>query len=356
VTDNPAWIETFAQALKLGMQLEFYVGPHELDSFVRRWKQDGQDRASLVLYDTMPGGTGYLLRLVDNIPQIAARVDHHLADCQCERACYRCLKEFWNQRIHHLLDKTLVHTTLEALAAAGDGIVLPPLSAQTQFESFLEAEFYGLLQQSGLPLPQAQQVVRSPGGAYIMRADFRYDHPPTVILTDGRAFHTDDPATVIEDLDRRNALALSGQRVLEFTYQDVISRPDSVVDVVRAALGMNAASDRTLREAREAYAAIPPDFEAFAEQLCERDPGFQRGGRIPLSGGGALDTLALNPQRGLAVVLVDEDRWVRDPGTWQHALAQHNQARLQGWRLVRVPRAWLGSRQGEELVERLLAE
>jgi very-short-patch-repair endonuclease len=353
VVHNAAWIETFAQALKLGMQLEFFVAPHELDSFVRRWEEDGQKHAALVLYDTMPGGTGYLLRLVDNMPQLTARVARHLADCPCERACYRCLKEFWNQRIHHLLDKTLVQTVLETLAAAGPGIVLPPLSHRQRFESFLEAEFYSLLQKEGLPLPKAQEIVRTPDGTYIMRADFTYDHPPTVILTDGQAFHTDHPMTIVEDLDRRNALALSGQRLLEFTYHDVISRPDSVVEAVKAALSVNPGSEKTLREAREAYAAIPAPAQAFAEDLCRRDPRFQKGGRIPLATGERLDTLALDPERGLAVVLIDPSHWMRDSRAWGRDLARHNQARLQGWRLVRVPRPWLGAPQGQELIERL---
>ncbi len=210
-----------------------------------------------------------------------------------------------------------------------------------------------MLQQNGLPLPRAQQIVRTPDGAYIMRADFTYDQPPVVILTDGRAFHADDPMTVIEDMDRRNALALSGQRVLEFTYHDVISRPESVVEAVKAVLTLDSASEKTLREAREAYAAIPADAQEFVERLCERDPRFEKGGRIPLATGGSLDTLALDTERGLAVVLVDPDRWARDPAAWQRTLARHNRARLQGWHLIRVPRPWVDSSQGQEIIERL---
>ncbi len=353
VVDNNAWIETFAQSLKLAMQLQYFVGPHELGSFVRRWEEDGQAHASLVLYDTMPGGTGYLLRLVDNIPQLAGRVAQHLTDCPCERVCYRCLKEFWNQRLHEILDKTLVLNTLETLAAAGAGIALPPLSAQREFESFLEARFYDLLQQNGLPLPKTQQIVRTPNGTYIMRADFTYDRPPVVVLTDGRAYHAAHPMTVIEDLDCRNALALSDQRLLEFTYHDVISRPETVVEAVKAVLEMDEAGERTLREAVEPYKAIPADARSFVEQLCDRDPRFQAGGRIRLAGGESLTTLALDPERGLAVVLVDPDRWVRDAGAWQRSLTQHNRARLQGWRLIRIPRPWLNSSQGQEFIERL---
>ncbi len=113
------------------------------------------------------------------------------------------------------------------------------------------------------------------------------------------------------------------------------------------------AAERTLREAREAYATIPAAAQAFLDDLCQRDPRFQKGGRIRLASGESLDALALDPERGVAVILVDPDRWVFDPSTWRRSLAQHNRARLQGWRLIRVPRPWLSSMQGRELVDHL---
>ena len=112
------WVETLQQALKLGLQLELFVQPGEIQSFVATYKQDGYERKTLVLYDRMPGGTGYLRRFYDYLPQIARRVLDHLQRERCETACYSCLKEFWNQRLHGLLDKRLVYSVLEELALA----------------------------------------------------------------------------------------------------------------------------------------------------------------------------------------------------------------------------------------------
>jgi very-short-patch-repair endonuclease len=350
VAANPAWIETLAQSLKLGMQLEYYVAPHELGSFVRRWQKDGEARAALVLYDTIPGGTGYLLRLLDTVPQLAARVARHLADCPCERACYRCLKEFWNQRIHHLLDKTLVQHTLDMLAAEGPGITLPPQRVRRRFESFLEAEFHALLEQNGLPLPQLQNIVRTSAGSYIMRADFVYEQQRLVVLTDGRAFHAQDPVKIVEDLDRRNALVFEGYRLLEFTYQDVINRPEGVIEMVRQALAWNPAQ---IAETLEDYAAIPIEAQPFVDSLCQHSTRFRRGGRIALAPGRTLETLAVDSTGQIALVLVDADRWANEGAIWQRDLTLHNQARLQGWRLVRLPNLWLHTGQTQSLLDRL---
>jgi ATP-dependent helicase YprA (DUF1998 family) len=80
--------------------------------------ENGRERKILVLYDTMPGGTGYLQRFYHYLPQIAQRVRAHLNKEKCETACYSCLKEFWNQRIHALLDRRLVERVLGELASA----------------------------------------------------------------------------------------------------------------------------------------------------------------------------------------------------------------------------------------------
>jgi hypothetical protein len=279
---DAAWIATFAQALKLGMQRQLYVGPREIASFVRRTIVDNHPHTTLVLYDTMPGGTGYLWRTANALPQVAALVAQHLRDCDCERACYRCLKEFWNQRDHALLDKNLVLNVLDEFAAVRETTHLPPRTARRRFESFLEERFDALLREAGLPLPNTQQVVRTADGRYITRADFSYDRPPLVIQTDGRAFHSDTVAQIVEDLDRRNALELSGRRLLELTYRDVIAEPEVVVALVRQALHEPSGTLSQVREAPVAYLAISPEARTFVDQLCARDSRLQAGGRIVL--------------------------------------------------------------------------
>ena len=115
--DFEQWITTLQEAFKLGLQLELFIKPGEIQSYVATYLKDGRECKTLVLYDTMPGGTGYLKRFYDYLPQIAARVLDHLKNDACETACYSCLKEFWNQRFHGLLDKRRIYEVLEEMAA-----------------------------------------------------------------------------------------------------------------------------------------------------------------------------------------------------------------------------------------------
>lgn len=349
VAGEREWVETFAQAWMMGLELEYYVRPQEIQFFRRDWRENGSPRSSLVFYDTMPGGTGYLKRMVQDIPHLAKRIMDHLSECSCERACYRCLKDYWNQWVHGLLDKRLVLRTFEALAAAAPGPERRPLDETVRFDSFLEAEFYRLLEQRGLPLPTTQQVVRDPLGRYITRADFTYDRERVVILTDGRAFHARDPVKIVEDLDRRNDLVLSGYRLLEFTYRDVAVDSEGVVEVVRQAL------QRVTPEPVVEWMSGPPPAEAqkFLESLCQKRPAFQSGGHLHFLDGQTLSLLAADLEKRRALILVDVDAWARDEARWRRDLAIHNRARLAGWQVIRVPGEWIGSREGQELIERM---
>lgn len=307
-----AWIETFAQALKLGMQLEFFVGPGEIESFVRRWQENGVERCALVFYDTMPGGTGYLKRLVNELPRIAARAAQHLEQCACESACYRCLMEFRNQRLHHLFNKQLVLSTLHALAsAAPEESAIAPLDPDARFDSFLEARFYALLAENSLPLPKTQQVIRSRDGRHILRADFRYDAPRLVILTDGREFHAGSVEAIRRDVEARNRLEQEGWRLLEFSYRDVIERPEYVLRLIRVAL----------------------DIEPLNVSVAVTSLG-DSGCRLDFDGM-SVSALACEPERRRVTIAVNAQAWVSDESAWSAALEAHNHLRLSGWRVER---------------------
>jgi len=112
-----AWAVTFQQALKLGLHLEYFIGSREVESFVETFQEDGRITKKVVFYDTMPGGTGYVRKFYDNLPSIAARALKQLQNDLCSRACSSCLKDFWNQRWHGLLNKHLVFAELSELAS-----------------------------------------------------------------------------------------------------------------------------------------------------------------------------------------------------------------------------------------------
>lgn len=352
VAGEDGWLETFPRALLLGLQLELYVNPREVGYFARRWRDDSGERTEIVFYDSMPGGTGYLKRLVDDLPLVARRAAEHMKACSCESACYRCLKDFWNQRVHDRLDKRRILAAMETIAASTAAAAPVTPAEDVRFESFLEARFYDELRKAGLPLPQTQKVVRSPDGRYIVRADFVYETPPIVVLTDGRAYHASDVFQVIADIEKRNELEFAGKRLLEFTYSDVIERPGHVVATMQAALG--AGSRAREHEAGVMQDGLPADrvAAAFCALLCKADPRLTAMREIRLANDSIM-CIAVDAATRRVVALVDPQVWVSDAAAWCRALQAHGELRASGWRLVRVPQPWLDSPEGAGLARRI---
>ena len=102
--------------------------------------------------------------------------------------------------------------------------------------SVLETLCRVLLHQAGLAPAETQLDVRDSKGRWIGRVDFAWPDQLLVVETDGFAFHA-DRQSYRTDRRRGNALVLEGGRVLRFSWEDVVERPDEVVATVRAALG-----------------------------------------------------------------------------------------------------------------------
>ena len=80
-------------------------------------------------------------------------------------------------------------------------------------------------------------------------ADLLFAEASVIVEIDGRAYHSDDVAFQ-RDRTRQNRLIGAGYRVLRFTWDDVVSRPDQVVALVRHALAAEAPG--SLRQRRGA--------------------------------------------------------------------------------------------------------
>lgn len=80
-----------------------------------------------------------------------------------------------------------------------------------------------------------QEVIRDRGRDFVARVDFCWRANRLVVEADGFAFHS-DRAAYRQDRQRMNDLERLGWRVLRFTYEDVRSRPDYVVAIMRACL------------------------------------------------------------------------------------------------------------------------
>jgi hypothetical protein len=100
--------------------------------------------------------------------------------------------------------------------------------------SWLEREFLRLLGRHGLPKPLTQQVLARTGDR-LVRVDCRFADSPVVVELLGYRWHrTRDQME--SDTRRMNALLLAGFVPLQFTYQQVVSRPNEVLTALRHAL------------------------------------------------------------------------------------------------------------------------
>jgi len=299
-----SWRATMAEALLLGIRETLQAGRRDLDGFERH---RAGIPVALVLYDTMPGGTGYLPKLFTNgasgLREAANEAAERLASCSCRDSCHRCLRDFWNQRYHAILNRFEVLGTLRRLAGAE--AIAGAEAEDDRLESFLEMEFFERLKKAGLPAPTLQ-VVRVIGGRRIIRVDCEYRDPDVSVFLDGREYHTQSEEKILDDLEVRNRLEAQGVRVLEFTYRDVMDAFDNVATQLRAAL------DGASRDADLDLHALPG--------LAVED---------------------VDPVSKTLVARVDAAAWMTSEAARIKSLRSANRARLAGWRLRR--RAALGS-------------
>jgi len=103
-------------------------------------------------------------------------------------------------------------------------------------ESWLERETLRIIDEAGLPRPRVQQRVERKG-RFVGRVDLRYDAWRVVVEALGHTWHR-SRADLERDTRRVNALQLAGLTVLQFSYDQVVGDPASVVADIADALGI----------------------------------------------------------------------------------------------------------------------
>ncbi|MFC0602831.1 DEAD/DEAH box helicase [Streptomyces palmae] len=160
--DVDARVHSFRAALRLGVDLHFGGDPQHLDTTVASMPDadSGARRWFLVLFDSLPGGTGYLDRLTDHhaFRDTLTRAYEQLKECPCaeeqRRACHRCLHRYTPEQYQDAVSRQAAVNMLESLLFKGEGedgwnisevahTGLVGLDAQV--ESDLEARFLNAL-------------------------------------------------------------------------------------------------------------------------------------------------------------------------------------------------------------------
>ncbi len=205
---------------------------------------DRDDRRKILLYEAAEGGAGVLSRLVDDrkaLGMVARKALELLhfdpntgeepadAPAPCVASCYDCLRSYYNQRDHDILDRHAARPVLWALTEAraepdypaleangdGDGprppvdsdAYLRDLEARCQTEA--ERDFLRYLHRHRLRLPDEAQ-----GSVGIARPDFVYHESYTCVFIDGSIHQYADIAS--RDARVRGRLATEGYTVIAF--------------------------------------------------------------------------------------------------------------------------------------------
>jgi DEAD/DEAH box helicase domain-containing protein len=273
--DEDADMASFVAAVHLGLRLYFHGSIEHLRGCVDERSVNGTSlrRKYLVLYDQVPGGTGYLKQLSQR-PEIFLQVLRlalaHLKDCQCATradhdadGCHRCILQSRHAHDHAGLSRTtairLVETILaqadqlEAVARVSDIDIHPLIKSELE-KSFLESlravpgaqlqakivrnkpgylwhaadTAWEIAPQMDVPVGSIVDVPSTPDFVlYPVRAD---QSRPVAVFLDGFRFHADEAAghnRVARDVQQRQALLQSGQYwVWSFSWEDIQFRHD----------------------------------------------------------------------------------------------------------------------------------
>ena len=260
-------------AIRLGLKKHFGGAVDHLNMTIYHEPVDGSahKRRYLVLYDTVPGGTGYLKQLMRSpkpLMDILEKAYIHMKRCVCANTekdgCYRCLFAYRNSRemtdISRQEAMELIQKVLKLRTKMKRASNLRGVASNALFDSPLEGHFVELLRREavrlsreGIPSSLTTQIVGRKSGYRLTlgeftwviepqvslgpldgvvvpcRADFvlrpaqrkglQEGLLPIVIFTDGFAHHRD---RLFRDFAQRMALVKSGKnRIWSLTFDDV---------------------------------------------------------------------------------------------------------------------------------------
>lgn len=80
------------------------------------YASSGNVQYSIILYDSVPGGAGHIHRIAANgsVFQSVIRKAYDIcSQCECSPSCYKCLRDYYNQESHSMLDREAVSEFLK---------------------------------------------------------------------------------------------------------------------------------------------------------------------------------------------------------------------------------------------------
>ncbi len=267
---------SFLAALQLGLKLKFggSVDHLRVTDHEEPVPETSYRKKYLVIFDSVPGGTGYLKQLMRSeapMMEVFQLALEELRSCGCngdpeKDGCYRCVYAYRNSTHMTEISRNTAVELLSGILAQRDRLVrtdsLRHVRVNVLFDSELEARFVEALRRLRSPqldVALTRQVVNGKSGFFLKigtrayqiepqvklgerdgvavpcEADFvfrpargQHQLKPVAVFTDGFLYHRE---RVGEDLAQRMAVARSGAYwVWSLTWKDVESRFQSQED------------------------------------------------------------------------------------------------------------------------------
>ena len=273
--DEDADMTSFVAAVHLGLRLYFGGSIEHLRGCVDERTVSGTSlrRKYLVLYDQVPGGTGYLKQLSQKpeiFLQVLRRAFDHLKNCSCATradhhtdGCHRCILQSRHARDHAGLSRTTALRLLETILANADQLERVDQVSDIDIHPLIKSELEKSFLESLRAVPGAQlqaKIVRNKPGYLWRTADAAWEVAPQVnvapgpamdvgsipdfvlypvrsercrpvaVFLDGFKFHADEASDhnrIARDVQQRQALLQSGAFwVWSFSWEDILFRND----------------------------------------------------------------------------------------------------------------------------------
>lgn len=121
--------QSLAETIRLVVSRILDVEFTELMTGYRVRKNQTGAYIDVYIYDSLSSGAGYAVAVASVMPEVLERAEALLQGCDCENACYNCLKHYRNQNVHGMLDR---FAALDLLNWAKDNSLAPMLSIDMQ--------------------------------------------------------------------------------------------------------------------------------------------------------------------------------------------------------------------------------
>ena len=257
-------VESFVAAFMLGMK-EYFGNVDHLRATVSEVPVPDADyrKQYLVIYDSVPGGTGYLKQLMhekDALIEIFDKALHVMENCSCKDdpqkdGCYHCLYAYrQSQQIGNISRSTAIRI-LKSILSGKDNVQkidrINDIPVNPLFDSELEQRFMEAVRTKVGAANVSDTIRNGKHSYYIKLEDFAWEiepqvlldaasgvsvackpdfvfwpvsapeHKPVAVFTDGFLYHKD---IVSDDTIKREAIRRSGKfRVWSLSFKDVQS-------------------------------------------------------------------------------------------------------------------------------------